>query len=143
MVREQGVRVRDIADLPWVSTALAALHAGGPLPLPFDDPASASENLGADRRKEATAANAPVTPRRPTRPSPRSNAPPQPPTSRAKSVSRKTIVKQETDTGGSRQSVRGLRLWRGELSRSRGRGLRAHRRPSCAWSPATPTAQAR
>jgi len=95
MVREQGVRVRDIADLPWVAPALAALHAGGPLPLPFDDPASASKNLGADRRKEATAANAPVTPRRPTRPSPRSTAPPQPPTSRVRSVSRKTIDKQD------------------------------------------------
>ena len=91
MVREQGVRVRDIADLPWVAPALAALHAGGPLPLPFDDPASASENLGADRRKEATAANAPVTPRRPTRPSPGSTAPPQPPASRVRSVSRTTI----------------------------------------------------
>ncbi|MFD4182792.1 hypothetical protein [Rhodococcus sp. NPDC058514] len=42
----------DIADRPWVAPALAALHAGEPLPPPFDTTASAWAQLTADRREE-------------------------------------------------------------------------------------------
>ncbi|WP_223263463.1 hypothetical protein [Rhodococcus sp. MTM3W5.2] len=44
-----------LADRTWVAPALAALHAGEPLPPPFDDIASAFAHLEADRRKEAPA----------------------------------------------------------------------------------------
>lgn len=42
-----------LAYRPWVAPVLAALHAGEPLPPPFDGIASAFAQLEADRRKEA------------------------------------------------------------------------------------------
>lgn len=44
-----------LTDRPWVTPALAALHAGEPLPPPFVDHAAASAQLDADRREEAPA----------------------------------------------------------------------------------------
>jgi hypothetical protein len=49
----QAYEFAGLADRPWVAPALAALHAGEPLPPPFDDMASAFAHLDTDRRDEA------------------------------------------------------------------------------------------
>ncbi|WP_077040400.1 hypothetical protein [Rhodococcus sp. MTM3W5.2] len=47
----------DIADRPWVAPALAALHAGEPLPPPFDTTESAWAQLAADREEQPGSAD--------------------------------------------------------------------------------------